>query len=521
MTLRYARRRMNRVSGWLRAAAPVWLPRLAPPGILAAALAGLWWLAGGLVLASLAATWRAWRADRAAIARPAAGAEDALARAQAAGSDGVCILLRLTDPGRGGPPPAAVVADRAARISGILRAGDLMERRDSADIAIVLAPGTTPDLEDLVQVAARVQGAATAPGQDAGTDPGAARLSAVLGCCRGADLAAIGAAGDRHARPVTPAAIVAAAADALADALVEGPGTIRVYTPGVHQRQTRRAALRADAVTALDAGRDSACASGGFTAWFQPQLCTDTGRVSGVEALARWDHPRHGMVSPAEFLPVLEAAGLLDRLGQHMLDQSLQAVAAWDAAGIDVPSVGVNLAAADLRDPRLAQRVAWMLDRYDLHGDRLSVEVLESVVAEGGMGASDSPVLRNVGALADLGCRIDLDDFGTGHASITSLHRLPVTRVKIDRSFVTGVDHGSDRQRMMMTILSMCEHLGLATLAEGVETPGEHAMLAQLGCNHVQGFGIARPMPFDACSDWLAARGAGHGDILPPARRRP
>ncbi len=506
----------------------IWTGAVLPLGVLVAALAGVWWLAVALAAIGMATPWMTpgvlcpTGLDHPRTAPD--GSEAALAHAQQADGDAVCILMRLADPATGAAPDDRVVVARGARIARILRAGDHLARRGAADFVIVLAPGTStdlPDLEALVQLAARVQGAATAPGPGAGPDADAERdglrLAATVGLCRATDVAT-GAASRRSPAPgspapATPAAILDATAMALADALADGIGTIRVFAPCIRDRQSRRAVLASDAARAL--------AEGGFTAWFQPQICTDTGRISGFEALARWEHPEHGIVPPAEFMPVLEAAGHLEQLGTAMLDDTLRALVAWDRAGFDVPSVGVNMSQADLRDPHLAQRIAWMLDRHDLHGNRLSIEILESVMAEGGIGPGDSPVLRNVTALAEMGCRIDLDDFGTGHASITSLHRLPVTRVKIDRSFVTGVDRDRARQKMMMTILSMCEHLGLETLAEGVETPAEHAMLAQLGCNHVQGFGIGRPMPFDATCGWLRARNAELDAALRPIRRRP
>lgn len=519
-----------------------WAQAMGPLLVLVAALVGMWWLAA--LLAGIGATLpllargRGPSPSRAPgtgrVAGPDLGrgsgsvsgsvsgsaALTALARARDAGCDPVCIRLRLVDPATGAPPDDAVMTDRAARLGRILRSGDTVEQQDPADLVIVLAPGPAPDLEDLVQLCARMQGAATAPDVNAvdappGTAPGTGRLAAVIGLCRGADLAAQDARAARNgpADVPTAAAILAAAAAALVDAQAEGAGTIRVFSARVGRRQTRRAALAEDAVQALD--------NGDIEAWFQPQVCTDTGRTSGFEALARWEHPRHGVVPPADFLPVLEAAGLLERLGTTMLEQAIRAVAAWDRDGFDVPSVGVNLSAADLRDPRLARRIAWMLDRHDLSGDRLTVEVLESVIADGGAGPAASPLLRNIAALAELGCGIDLDDFGTGHASITSLHRLAVSRVKIDRSFVTGIDRNRDRQKMLMTILSMCDHLGLKTLAEGVETPAEHAMVAQLGCHHVQGFGIGRPMRQTECNAWLQARRIVVDDALRQTRRHP
>jgi EAL domain-containing protein (putative c-di-GMP-specific phosphodiesterase class I) len=184
--------------------------------------------------------------------------------------------------------------------------------------------------------------------------------------------------------------------------------------------------------------------------------------------------------------------------------QSLTALRGWEAAGQMVPTVAINFGMDELRSPRLAARLKWELDRFELDPARLTVEVMETVVAS----AEEDVMMRNLAELREMGCGIDLDDFGTGHASITAIRRFGVQRIKIDRSFVTCVDSDREQQRVVAAILSMAETLGLDTLAEGVETPGEHAMLAQLGCRHVQGFGIARPMPADEVEDWLKTHAA-------------
>jgi EAL domain-containing protein (putative c-di-GMP-specific phosphodiesterase class I) len=144
-------------------------------------------------------------------------------------------------------------------------------------------------------------------------------------------------------------------------------------------------------------------------------------------------------------------------------------------------------------------RIEWELDRHELTPDRLVIEVLETVVAN----RSEDVVIRNLAGLARLGCCLDLDDFGTGHASITSIRRFSIERIKIDRSFVTRIDDDLEQQKMVTAILTMAERLGLDTLAEGVETAAERAMLARLGCGHVQGFGIARPMPIKETDAWI------------------
>jgi diguanylate cyclase len=150
------------------------------------------------------------------------------------------------------------------------------------------------------------------------------------------------------------------------------------------------------------------------------------------------------------------------------------------------------------------EKVRWELDRADLAPGRLTIEVLETVMDV----TADDIVTRNLAGLAALGCGIDLDDFGTGHAAIGNIRRFSVQRVKIDRSFVTRLDTDAEQQSVVAAMILMSERLGLDTLAEGVETPAEHAALARLGCRHVQGFAIARPMPEVAFANWVAAREA-------------
>ena len=244
---------------------------------------------------------------------------------------------------------------------------------------------------------------------------------------------------------------------------------------------------------------ERALAAGEIRPWFQPQISTDTGEITGFEALARWPHSDFGMIPPKDFLDAIAQGGLATRLTEEILRKSFAAMRNWDDAGLSVPSVGVNFSGEELQNPRLVDYIKLELDRFNLAAERLTVEVLETVVSD----SSDDMITRNIAALANLGCRIDLDDFGTGHASIASIRRFAISRLKIDRSFVSRLDQDREQQNMLAAILTMSERLGLETLAEGVETSGEHAMLAQLGCGHVQGFGIARPMPFDDTLGWI------------------
>ena len=399
------------------------------------------------------------------------------------GTTTACLVVQLDEAEdlarrHGRAAQTEVLARTAERLSAALRSGDTVARLEGGGFAVALSPVRRLDLETVVQVAARLQSAVAVP-----VSLNATRLH--LTCSVGFCLAA-------RAPEPSGQALLEAALMAADEAAAQGPGAIRAYSPEISQRRANRSALRDELETALDEGQ--------IRPYFQPQISTDTGAITGFEALARWHHPTRGLISPGEFLPLIEDAGLGERLGEVILYGALSALTRWDKGGLGVPHVSVNFSAAELRNPRLADKLKWELDRFDVEPGRLTVEVLETVVAE----TAHDVIVSNIAALARLGCGIDLDDFGTGHASITSIRRFAIRRLKIDRSFVTRVDEDREQQKMVSAILSMAERLGLATLAEGVETPGEHAMLAQLGCGDVQGFGIARPMPLEETFDWIA-----------------
>lgn len=370
-----------------------------------------------------------------------------------------------------------VLARSAERLCSALREGDTVARLEGGGLAVALSPLRRIDLEGMVQVAARLQAALAPP---ISIDAARLYVTCSIGFCLG---------------PKSPlpngAALLDAAQVAADEARRNGPGAIRAYLPGMARKRADRDALREELEVALDEGQ--------IRPYFQPQICTDTGAISGFEALARWHHAERGLIPPAEFLSVIEDAGLSERLAEVMLYHALAALIRWDKAGLHVPNVAVNFSSADLRNPRLVEKLKWELDRFNLTPDRLCVEILETVIAE----TDNDVIVHNISALAKLGCGIDLDDFGTGHASIANIRRFAVRRIKIDRSFITKVDEDREQQKLVSGILSLAERMGLETLAEGVETQGEHAMLAQLGCGHVQGFFFARPMPFENTQDWI------------------
>ena len=379
---------------------------------------------------------------------------------------------------RYGQSGADQIAQKTAdRINAVFRDTDAVCQTDRFQYAVCLAPVAHLDLELCIQLSGRLQSAVEEPISLDGTS---VFITVSVGFCL-------------HSRMIkrTGTEWQKAAGYAMREAQHNGPSAIRAFSDDMYRKTEVRAELREEVARALEEGQ--------IQPWFQPQISTDTGLVTGFEALARWNHPKKGMIAPSAFLPAIEQARMLERLAEVMLFYSLTALKAWDRAGVDVPQVGVNFAGPELSNPKLMDKIAWELDRFELAPERLAVEVLETVVAS----APDDTITRNINGLSEMGCQIDLDDFGTGHASITSIRRFSVNRIKIDRSFVIKADRDVEQQRMISAILTMAERLEVETLAEGVETVGEHALLAQLGCTHVQGFGIGKPMPFDQTLDWI------------------
>ncbi len=392
---------------------------------------------------------------------------------------GVIVIgaLRAEAPAGGRRDPEDVIA-AADALRAVLRPEDVIARTREGALAVALSMRATSSLEELIQIALRLQRRLQAPVHCDGRH---VRFDAAVGIC-----------GPAAPDAIDGRAALSAATAALTLARADHPNAIRMA-----QRQSNpEAPLALQLATDLD----RAFAENEIVPFFQPQVSTDTGLLTGLEALARWIHPEHGTLAPGHFLPTIDAAGANAALTETILAQSLRALAEWDARGFDVPRISINVTHADLVDPTLMERVEWMLDRYGIGADRLCIEVLETVLSVPG---SDT-VPRTLGALRDLGCRIDLDDFGTGQASIASIRKFCIDRLKIDRSFVRNLDKDTDQQGMVAAIVTMAEHLGLDVVAEGVETTGEHARAAELGCTHVQGYGIGRPMRADAFDGWVS-----------------
>ena len=235
---------------------------------------------------------------------------------------------------------------------------------------------------------------------------------------------------------------------------------------------------------------------------YQPIVSLDDGRVTGAEALVRWAHPVHGTLAPDMFIPIAERTGLIVPLGRWVMRTSFRQLAIWIARhGDDAPAVlNVNISARDLRDPGFAAAVAALLDEFELSGDRITFEVTETTALEPGQSVTN---LRRV---RELGIKVSLDDFGTGHSTLTLLHDCPVDEIKLDRSFTQSEVDG--RVPVAAAVIHLAQALGLHAVAEGIETPEQAEQLISLGYIAAQGYYFARPMPADRLSDVLDRAGS-------------
>ncbi|MCW2605988.1 MAG: diguanylate cyclase/phosphodiesterase [Frankiales bacterium] len=239
---------------------------------------------------------------------------------------------------------------------------------------------------------------------------------------------------------------------------------------------------------------------------FQPKADLRLGRVVGVEALVRWRHPERGLIPPDDFVPLAERTGLVQLLTTWVLDAALAQAAVWRAEGLDL-DVAVNVSVKDLCSGGLADRVAAALDRHGVPASRLQLEV-----TEGTLFADPARATATLHGLRALGVTLSLDDFGTGWSSLNHLRRLPVSEVKIDRSFVMRMEDDPRDLAIVRSVIDLGLGLGLRVVAEGVETEAAWQRLAALGCDTAQGWFLSKAQPADVLTPWLHAHRAEQTD---------
>jgi len=271
-------------------------------------------------------------------------------------------------------------------------------------------------------------------------------------------------------------------------------GGVRAYAAEHDDHCREDLVLRADIGLAVE--RDQ------IEVHYQPKVELATGDVIGAEALARWRHPERGLLPPGAFLEAAAQSGSLRDLTRRVLDRALAQARAWQEEGMAL-SVAVNVTGADVLDPGFPAEVADLLRRWDVPARLLQLEITEDLVMLDPLG-----VLDVLGRLRGIGVELSLDDFGTGRASLAYLKRLPVQELKIDRSFVQNITTDSADAAIVLSTVELGHNLGLRVVAEGVECAAAWHGLAAAGCDVVQGYHLARPLPADELARWLERRGS-------------
>jgi diguanylate cyclase (GGDEF)-like protein/PAS domain S-box-containing protein len=269
---------------------------------------------------------------------------------------------------------------------------------------------------------------------------------------------------------------------AMYSAKAEGRNCYRFYAAAMTERATQHLAVQTGLRRALDKGE--------LTLHYQPQLDIGSGRIIGVEALVRWQHPEKGLLSPLNFIPVAEETGLIVPMGEWILREACRQVKAWQRMGHSPVRMAVNLSARQFKDPLFPQRVFEILNETGLDPQYLELEVTESTLVDGM--ESVSTVLQS---FKQAGIMISLDDFGTGYSSLSYLKRFPIDKLKIDQSFVRDILSDASDASLVRAIIAMARALRLRVVAEGVETQGQFDFLRADGCDEIQGYLIGRPMP--------------------------
>jgi diguanylate cyclase (GGDEF)-like protein len=366
-----------------------------------------------------------------------------------------------------------LLVEVAVRLRGALRRGDTLARLGGDEFAVLLPE--LPERAAVAELAGRLQDALGRPFALRGV---AVELEASIGVALCPD----------HGDDVHT--LVQRADVAMYDAKRAQAG-IATYSAERDPYSADRLGLLAELRRAI--ARDE------LVLHYQPKVSVDGGEVIGVEALVRWQHPTRGLLGPVEFVPLAERTGTVAELTRWVVATALRQARAWIEAGRPLP-VAVNLAAANIVDVTLPDAIAALLAEHRVPGGLLECEISEHTVM-----ADPLRAMEVLGRLRDMGLRLSLDDFGTGHSSLAYLKRLPLDEVKIDRSFVAGMTQDENDAVIVRSTIDLARNLGLDVVAEGVEDAATLHGLGELHCDVAQGFHLSRPLPADELDAWLAA----------------
>ena len=370
----------------------------------------------------------------------------------------------------------ALLKEVAVRLQSTVRSGDTVARISGDEFAIVLAELVRPEDAALVaqKVIERLAEAVEIQGNEV-------FITASVG------IAAYPADG------ADAEALIGAADAAMYRAKQSGRNAYQFFTAEINQRSRARLQLGSELRRAVERGE--------FALVYQPKYHLADCRPSGAEALLRWKHPERGMVSPGEFIPVLEETGLIVPVGEWVLRRACSDLKAWQAAGVPAGPVSVNLSARQFRQQQLDRRIKALVASAGVDPSLIELEITESQLMQ-----DPDQAIRVIRALRDAGMRIAIDDFGTGYSSLAYLTRFPVSSLKIDRSFVKDMLRDTGDGTIVRTVIEMAHSLGVTVIAEGVETEEQAAFLRLLRCEQAQGYLFARPMSAEELAQRLASQ---------------
>lgn len=290
-----------------------------------------------------------------------------------------------------------------------------------------------------------------------------------------------------------------------------GGDSYQFFTAGTHEIALKRLSLESSLRRALE--RDE------FVLYYQPQICSQTNRITGVEALVRWRHPELGLVPPNDFIPIAEDTGMIVPLGEWVLKNACKQNVAWQKAGFAPLRMGVNLSLRQLQQTDLIKTINGILTETKLNPSNLELELTESM-----MMCNAKQTIQTLRQLREIGIKISIDDFGTGYSSLSHLKDIPLDVLKIDQSFVRQMMTDRNMVAIVKTIIDLAQNFKLKTIAEGVETEDQASFLRQLGCDEMQGYLFAKPLPPDEVEILFKKRrfaSANKNGVFPVRRKIP
>ena len=367
-----------------------------------------------------------------------------------------------------------VICTVARRIADQVRDGHTVARL-GGDQFLVLMEGVSAN-SDCVQLARRVLEAVKVPFQVADRR---VQISVSIGIAVYPDHGD----GDK---------LLARADTAMQAAKRAGCGTYALFESHMRKGEADQLDLIGDLRQALERGE--------ISLHYQPKIDGRRGVICGVEALLRWTHPVRGSVSPAVFIPVAERFGFINTLGDWVIEEACRQMHSWAQAGVQM-RVAINLSVHQLNELDLVSRIAAALKRHGVKSSHLLCEITESVAMQ-----DIDATQRTLDALGHIGVYLSIDDFGTGYSSLSYLRQLPARQLKIDRSFIKDLDTGDHARAVVDAVVRLAHALGLRVVAEGVETARQRDILLELGCDELQGYFFAHPMPADSLLEWTAGK---------------